>query len=624
MLSTFTGIEIGKRSLNTHTQAITTTGHNISNINVEGYSRQRVEMEAFPPLYFPGLNREETPGQIGQGVDIDKIERLKDMLLEGRIVSETNGKGYWTARDKYILMLEQTYNEPQELSVRGFLDRFWESWQDLSLHPAEMGSRKAVLERGRSLTDKIHDTFGRLKTIRDMVEGDIVGTVKQANTMLAEIAALNEEIGKVEAQGDNPNDLLDRRDLLVNRLSELADVTISTRDENEYAVYIGGMHVVQGKHFEPLDTVQDPANEGYSRVIWRGTNEDVLFRGGKLASLIELRDSDVRGEIQKLDLFTQNFIDLVNEIHAKGYGLNEKTGIDFFTEYPFINNSIGNYDRNGDGTYDVTYVFRINGTNKLDPRQPIGLRGTLTLPGPMGNLQVDYFPADTVDDLVKRINMSGAEIVARLNNEGFLSLKAVPSLDTANPDFVLRHVEDSGQFLVGYSGILPQAGEAGAFDWGRPDAVLGLNPNAAVAVAPLSHPAGWIEINPEFDKDPGSVAASFDLATGDGGPGDGSAALAIAQLRTKPVMIGQISTFDDFFATTVAEIGLKGEQAEKSLDTQELILKELNSLKESISGVNMDEELANMVKFQHGYAAAARFVSTVDEMLDVIINRMGV
>jgi flagellar hook-associated protein 1 FlgK len=624
VLSTFTGIEIGKRSLNTHNHAMTITGHNISNVNVEGYSRQRVDMEAFPPLYFPGLNREETPGQIGQGVDVDKIERLKDMLLEQRIVTETNGKGYWTSRDKYILMLEQTYNEPKELSVRGFMDKFWEAWQDLSLHPSEMAGRKAVLERGESLVDKIHDTFGRLKGIRDMLDEDVKGTVKELNTMLGDIAALNEQIVKIEASGDNPNDLMDRRDLLVNKISELADVSIGTRDKDEYVVYVGGMHVVQGKHFEPLDTVSDPNNEGYSKVIWKGSTDEVLFRGGKLASLLELRDSDVRGEIQKLDLFSVNFIDLVNEIHKKGFGLNEKTDNNFFVEYPFINNTLGNYDKNRDGTYDSSYIFRINGTNTLSPKDQVGLRGTLTLPGPLGNVKVDYYPTDTVEDLIKRINLSGGEVVARLNLEGHLSIKAVPALDTANPDFVLRHLEDSGQFLTGYAGILPQTGPVGAYDWTRPDAALGLRANAEYSVAPLSHPAGWIQINPIFEKDPGSVAASFGLATKDGGPGDGSAALAISELRTKSVMIGSITTFDDFFASVVAEIGLKGEQAEKSLDTEDLILKELNSLKESISGVNMDEELANMVKFQHGYAAAARFVTTVDQMLDVIINRMGV
>lgn len=624
MQSTFSGIEIGKRSLITHTQGLGTIGHNISNAAVEGYSRQRVQMGAFPPLYFPGLNREETPGQIGQGVQVERIERIKDMILEERIVAETNSKGFWEARNDYILMMEKVYNEPMELSVRGYMDRFWEAWQELSLHPAEMGSRKAVLERGQSLIDKIHDTYAKLKGIRDMIEEDIKGSVRQVNDLLRNIALLNEEIEKSEALGDNPNDLWDRRDLLVQKLSVYADVTIGQRDPDEFVVYIGGYHVVQGKHFEPLDVVQDPDNEGYSRVIWSGTNDDVFFRGGKLAALLELRDADARGEIQKLDLMTANFIDLINELHSNGYGINNETGIDFFTYYPFINNAQGNYDQDGDGVYDSSYVFRVKGTNTLHLKDQIGLRGAITLPGPLDDVIVEYFPSDTVEDLINRINLSGAEIVARLTIHGELSLKAVPAAYTGNPDFVLRHIEDSGQFLVGYAGILPQTGTAGSYDWGGPDAVNNLLAGADYAVAPLSHPAAWIEINTELFSDPGSIATSSLPIGEDGGQGDGSVALDIAQLRTQPVMIGQITTFDDFFADVVADIGLRGEQAEKALDTENLVLKELNEIKQSISGVNMDEELANMIKFQHGYAAAARFVTEVDKMIDLIINRMGV
>ena len=118
MQSTFAPIELGKRGLVATTQGLQTVGHNLSNASVEGYSRQRVEMVPSPPLYEPQLNREETPGQIGQGVEVSRIERIKDMLLEGRIVSEQNVQGYWEARDKYILMLEQVYNEPTDHSVR--------------------------------------------------------------------------------------------------------------------------------------------------------------------------------------------------------------------------------------------------------------------------------------------------------------------------------------------------------------------------------------------------------------------------------------------------------------------------------------------------------------------------
>ncbi len=623
MPSTFSGIEIGKRSLITHSLGLNTIGHNMSNASVEGYSRQRVEMRATDPLYMPGLNREERPGQVGQGVEASRIGRIKDMLLEGRIIAETNREGFWAARDKYILLLEQVYNEPTELSVRALMDKFWESWQELSVHPTEMGARKAVLQRGRNLIDVIHSQYARLKEVRDMLEGDIEATVKQVNELSREIAVLNEQIVKIRALGDNPNDLLDRRDLLTNTLASIVDITISTQDPDEYIIYTGGMHIVQGKHFEGLITEPDPENESYSRVLWQQTGEGLVLRGGKLAALIELRDLDAWEEIQKLDLMTVNFIDLVNEIHRKGYGLGERTGIDFFMEYPFINNLAGNYDRSGDGEYDSSYVFRINGTNELEPKEQIGLRGTLTIPGSRGEpVLVEYYPTDTVEDVIRRINVSGAEVVARLNQSGLLSLKGVPAEDPANPEFVIRHLEDSGQFLVGYAGLLSQTGPEGAFDWEVPDAVLTLREGLEFAVAPLAHPAGWIEVNPLLVNDPGAVASSLNE---DGGAlGDGSAALEIARLRTKPVMLGLIESFDEYFARTVAEIGLRGEAASQALETEALILKGLKDMRESISGVNLDEELTEMIKYQHGYSAAARFVTEIDRMLDNIINRMGV
>ena len=122
MQSTFAPIELGKRGIIAHTQGLQTVGHNMSNAGVDGYSRQRVEMSPSPPLYFPQLNRENTPGQIGQGVEVSRIGRVKDMLLEGRIVSEQNVQGFWDSRDKYLLMLEQIHNEPTEHSVRALLD----------------------------------------------------------------------------------------------------------------------------------------------------------------------------------------------------------------------------------------------------------------------------------------------------------------------------------------------------------------------------------------------------------------------------------------------------------------------------------------------------------------------
>jgi flagellar hook-associated protein 1 FlgK len=623
--STFHGIEVGKRSLIGHTLGLNTIGHNLSNASTEGYSRQRVEMKAFEPIFMPQYNREERPGQLGQGMDVSRIERVRDMLLEGRIVSEASGEGFWTARDHYVLLLEQIYNEPTELSVRTLLDHFWSAWEELSVNPTEVGARQAVLERGKALIDGLHDRFHRLKETRDMLEQDVQGVVTQVNELAREIAGLSEQIVKSKALGDNPNDLLDRRDLLVGKLSELVDVTTGYQDPDEFVVYTGGRHLVQGRHWEPLAAVPDPDNESYSRVMWENTPDPVAPRSGKLAALLGLRDQDARDEIQKLDLLTVNFIDLVNDIHRRGFGLNGRTGLDFFQELPFLNNLAGNYDRNGDGVYDSSYLFRLSGANRLDPKEQVGLAGALTLsagPAYGGRVLVEYFPTDTVEDIVRRINTSGAEVAARLNQAGQLTLTGVPSENPAEPDFVLRHVEDTGQFLVGYAGLLAAAGPAGAFDWGVADAALALRPQAVFAVAPQSHPAGWIEVNPAVARDPLSVAAS--LAGRGEALGDGSGALAIAQLRTRPVMLGATGSFDEYFAAAATDIGLRGETAELAMKTQNQVMKDLKDMRESLSGVNMDEELANMIKYQHGYAAAARFVTESDRMIDTIINRMGV
>jgi flagellar hook-associated protein 1 FlgK len=622
MASTFSGIEMGKRSLQAHTTALTTIGHNLSNANTEGYSRQRVNMTPTDPLYRPELNREETPGQIGQGVDVASIERIRDNLLQNRIIAQGDEAGYWNTRDEYIMMVEQVYNEPSDVSVRSLMDKFWEGWQELAIHPEDDASRQAVLQRGQGLIDGINNRYGRLKEIRTMINDDVKVSVGQVNGILYDISQLNIQIEKSKAVGDNPNDLLDQRDLMVEKLTGYMNITVDNRDPDEFQIHTSGMHLIQGKQVHYLDTEADPNNESYVNIVWKDNGSYADLKNGKLSSLMELRDKDLRGEIQKLDMMTINFSDMVNEIHSSAWGKNGETGVDLFQEYAFINNLNGNYDRNGDGEFDSSYIFRMTGANQLDPKQQTGLAGTMTLSGPTGNIDVPYFPADTVEDIVKRVNNSSSEVVARLDRNNNLILKASPSTSLDNPDFVIRHVEDSGQFLVGYAGILGNSGNEGAYTWDQPDAVNSLN-GADYAVAPLSHPSGWMEINSAVKKDPSMLAAGLGINGRVAESGDGSAALAIAQLRNQPVMVGKLTSFDDYFADTVAEIGLKGEIAGRSNEAQQLVMKDLKELQSSVSGVNLDEEMADMIKFQHGYSAAAKFVSTIDEMLDTIINKLG-
>ncbi len=631
MSSSFAAIELGKRSLMTHSQAIHTSGHNISNADTEGYSRQRVEVKTFDPLYRPDLSRAETPGQIGQGSTVESINRVRDEMLDQRIVAQSNQESYWDTRSHYYTMIEQVYNEPDEVSVRTTMDKFWESWQELSLNPESTANRQAVVTRGQSLINSIRNRDAALTGIGNLLNSDIETNVKQLNDYANQIAKLNTEIVRSRAMGDNPNDLLDRRDAVVEKLSKIANITTDQRDPDEFMVHIEGKVLVQGNVARNFEVAPVLDNYGYSQVIWQDTKELAVVKGGSLGALIELRDVDVRHEIQSLNTMTMNFADLVNDVHRNAVGANNVTGLDFFIQRPFVENTVGNYDSNGDGIEDKSYIFRLTGTNNLNPQEQVGIEGVMTLSGPTGNVNVAYYPTDTVEDVINRINDSNGEVKAYLDRNSNLVLKATTAEDIYNPDFVIRHVEDSGHFLAGYSGILAAQGEQGAFDYNQPDAVNALigvgtqaPKTAQFAVSPVENPSTYVQINERITNDVMNVATAFADHSETALNGDGRAAVEIAAIRNTKVMIGHERTFDDYFADSVTHVGLMGEQAETNLLSQNAVMDDLRSLRDSISGVNIDEELADIMKFQHGYNAAAKFVTVIDSMLDTVINRLKV
>ena len=622
MANSFAAIEIGKRSLMAHSTQINTAGHNITNADTEGYSRQRVQIKTFDPLYRPDLTREERPGQVGQGSSVESINRLRDELLDQRIVAQSNQETYWTTREKYYTMIEQVYNEPDEISVRTNMDKYWQSWQELSVYPESQAARQAVVTRGETLAESIQQRYKALSGIGTLINGDIDATVKQINTITKQIADINGEIVKVKAMGDNPNDLLDRRDLLVEKLSGLANITTDIRDDDEFMVHLEGNILVQGHIARNFEVEPMTDNNGYSRVIWSDTKNTVQVSGGTLGALIELRDVDIREQVQSLNTVTMNFADLVNDVHRAGIGMNNVTGLDFFVQHPFVTSVNGNYDRDGDGVDDHSYLFRFTGTNSLNPQEKLGLEGEMKLSGKNGTITVPYHATDTIEEVVARINDSDGEVKAYLDRNNHLVLKATTAKEMENPDFVIRHVEDNGMFLTGYAGILNGSGAENAYDFAQADASNALR--GEFSVSPVLNPAGYVAVNEAIKGDVLSVAAAYPNNQGKSMIGDARAAVEIASIRNTSVMIGKDRTFDDYFANSVTNVGLKGEQAEMNMLSQNAIMDDLRNLRDSISGVNIDEELAEIIKFQHGYNAAAKFVSVIDQMLDTVINRLGV
>lgn len=632
MSSTFSGIEMGKRSLITHSQALEIIGHNLNNINTEGYSRQVINLQAFEPIYMPDLTREDRAGQMGQGVTTLNIVRVRDALTDNRLIIENKNFGYFDMRNKFMYQMELIYSEPSATNdpamittLRTSLDEFMSGWEKISNHPDEKAARIELVEKANILTNVIKNHFEQFTTVRNNVDKEVQDRVLEVNHLAEKIAHLNDRILRSETVGDNPNDLYDQRDVMIDRLSKIVDVQISREDKDEMIIYIGGRHLVQGQKFEQLDLIPQANNDGYYDIQWKD-GQKLVLRGGELAALVDLRDNDLYFEIKKLDSFAANVTDLVNEIHRDGFGLNRTTDNNFFVEFPFTTDPLGNFDRNQDGIDDSTYLFRMSGSNILDPQDKIGIQGQMNING----VTVDYFSTDTLSNVINRINQSGARVNAFLNPKGQLTLKADYQMNNEIPDFVIQNLQDNGLFLSGYTGILRESGEAGAYNWEQIDQVNQLNQSSQWAVAPLIHPSAYMKVEDNILSDMNNIAAASGIdSDGDGikdisnGVGDSQNSLKIASLKHEKIMVGMQLTFSQYFEALITDVGARGNLAEKGFKAAETIVHNLENIRKSISGVNIDEEFANLIKFQHGYNATAKVITTMDKMIETLILRLG-
>lgn len=635
MGSTFSGIELGKRGLSTAQQALQTTGHNISNADNKHYARQRVNISSADPIYEPSMNRAQVAGQIGQGSQVRSIERVRDNFIDDRIIETSSNKEYWSKRNDYLLQMETVFNEPTGNTLRTLMDSFWSSWEDLANYPEDNAHRSVVQEKAAGLGSRMEDVHRKLSQLQRQANREVESTANKLNGVAESVRALNERIGKAEALGDSPNDLYDRRDALLQELSGITDINIGRGDEDELMVFIGQQILVQGTKREHIEIVGNPQKDGMFDLRWAKTGKDIILKSGSLQALTEIRDRVAVEKISQIDALAINTIDVVNQIHRDGFGLNGTTNLNFFETRSLSNNSFGEVDTDGDGQLDRTAIFRVNGKTSLDADRPIGISGAISLikPGEKEEeIIIPYSIDDTMNDVIKRINRSESGLVAYMNQDNQLSLKATTVPGMPKESFQIRHLEDSGELLVGMSGILFGSGVAGAFDSRR----LGeMNKFQSIAediiLTPHYHPSSFLKMTEEVRNNPANIAAARGKdvgGTGDynspNGHKDGSNALLVAAaLRGKPVMFDYSPTTDDFYNSLISKLGTEASEAKQEHTTQTDLMVELENMRQSVMGVNLDEEMANMVQFQHSYNAAAKMMQTMNEMLDTIINRLG-
>ena len=464
MYGILSGFEIGKRGLLSQQFALNVTGHNIANVNTPGFSRQRAVLRTTTPY-------NTIQGSLGTGVDVAGVERYRDLFFDTQYRQESQNLGQWSSLHRGLRSLEGTVfvDEPSDNGLNALMSNFWNAWQNLTNDPESATNREDVRSKSSVLIDAFHQKYKFLKDLEQSTNDEITQKMVEVNSLAIQIANLNQQVSYAELSGGKANDLRDRRDLLIDQLSEIVDVNVVERNTGAVTVYVGAMALVERDTVNSLDTEKEYADGVMkSTVVWKGTSSVVRFNNGELAGLCKFRDEVIPEYVDALNQMAETLVTQVNTVHRQGYALDgTTTGIDFF-------------DPNGVTAQDIAL-------------------------------------SSDISDISNGVN---------------------------------------------------------------------------------------------------NIAA----ASSGGARGDSSNALAIAQLRNSLLMNGNSATIGDFYSSMIGVLGSRTKETEDIKDSQELLLTQIENNRQSVEGVSLDEEMANMIRFQHAYEAAARVISTMDEIMTTLID----
>ncbi|QQK77908.1 flagellar hook-associated protein FlgK [Salicibibacter cibarius] len=363
MTSTFHGLQTAYKGLMGQQSALRTTGHNIANANTEGYTRQRVNFNASQAYPAPGKNAPSIPGQVGTGVDVENIERVREHFLDAQYRGENANAGYWGQKLTSMERIEEVMNEQSETGLLAeAMDEFWGSLHDLSANPDDASAREITAQRAAALADTYNHMVGSLETNKRGIGDEIDTSVQVVNGLLTQTHDLNEEIAQIEAQGQIPNDLYDQRDRVIDELSEYINIEVEPENpgshthpaaEGGISVYVvdddgnrlgddDGVAIVQGEN----------GNEGHLELAVEKDDEESLVESinfgddlellgdhhGKLGALVDAfgyggEEGLYQDKITDLNHLMSGFRDVFNDVHSNGYDLNGEEGLDEFFEF---------------------------------------------------------------------------------------------------------------------------------------------------------------------------------------------------------------------------------------------------------------------------------------------------
>ncbi|MCD6569523.1 MAG: flagellar hook-associated protein FlgK [Deltaproteobacteria bacterium] len=572
-------LNIARWSLYASQLAVEVTSHNIANANTPGYSRQSLRVSANYPITMG-------PGQIGTGITAKEIFRAYDQFINEQICEKRSDYYYWDAQKWSLEEIEMIFNESGGYGINYLMSEFWNAWGDLVNNPDGVPEREALSAKTNNLIQAIRNIDYNLRSYQRHLDSNIRGCVDKTNTIIDQIADLNLQISSIEIDGMiNANDLRDQRDMLVEELSGYMDISYYEEEQSgQLMVYVlGGTPLVLGKDSYSLSYERN-SSTGYTDIFWndisgRTVNITNKLDGGKIAGWVDVRDNKIDSYLDSMNTLTEELIWQVNSLHSEGVGLksvSEMTGTVEISD-PNISIATAGYsfsDKFQAGDFDIV-VYDSDGNV-------------------VGRNSVSLAANATANDLITAIGGVG-NMNAEIDSDNKLHIYADSGYTFAiNPN----SSSDSNNALaiLGVNTFFSWDADAGAF-------------------------TQTIDLNSVVSSDTELIAAGYLDSDNKIARGDNQVALSIYGLQDKVIDIaGTNTTLDGFYSSFVSEVGVHVQNAQINEKYNDTLLAQYIKRKESVTGVNLDEEMANLLKFQHAYQAAARLISITDEMMQTLLS----
>jgi flagellar hook-associated protein 1 FlgK len=581
MVSLFGIFNLGSQSLGAQQRGLAITADNIANVNTEGYSRQRVRLVTGDPVPTP-------QGLFGGGVRLDGIDRIRNEALDTQIRFQLTAEGFYRqSRLGYeglqAALIDTLAASPDEtgmnteIGLNQALLRLFDAFGEVSLEPENVSTRVVAIEEARNVAEAFQSVSVGLRDQIASLNNQVPGMVDRVNSLTERIAALNARIADYEVGGlRTASTLRDERGVLLNELSELARVQIVETESGAVNVSLAGSLLVSHDRANSLEAVRREGDPFLAYDVMTTGNPPrrltEAIDGGELGAVLRLRDEVIPSYLEEIDTLARSVIWEVNRIHSRGVGLTGFSAV-----------SSENAASNADAVLNAAgYPFTMEaGTFSIRVLDESGEE--------IGTYSIDIDPSsDSLNDIAARIDaadgtVGGGDLLATVNADGTLTV-------STSGNQQLTFAGDS-------SGFLATLGINTLFS-GWDAASMGLSD--AVAANPLL------------------LAASETGAAGDNG-----AALELAGLRDSRVMNDGRASLTDFYQSVISRLGTESGRAESLETSSGLMVDSLKMRQEELSGVSVDEEAINLMRYQRAFEAAARLITTVDEMLATIIERTG-